>query len=143
MFLFHSFTSGVSGPFTPTADELALSDEMIGYWANFAATGDPNGNNSPLPWPLYGRNADNKGHGNLDIDTLAIGSDKKDTFIQFDTPALADGAGFHSLACDFFDVLAGITNNGHGEGGIAGDFDEGHGNEPFITIPDDLDQDDR
>jgi para-nitrobenzyl esterase len=113
MFIFHSFTSGVSGPFTPTAAELTLSDEMIGYWTRFAAQGDPNGG-SALPWFIYGKNADNNGHGHLFFDTNARGDDKKDTFLQFDTP-LAEGAGYPAEVCEeFWDVLARDTNNGHG-----------------------------
>ncbi len=150
MFIFHSFTSGVSGPFTPTADELTLSDQMIGYWARFAATGDPNGGNAP-PWFAYGKNAAaqgalfNQAQGYAFFKDTATGDDKKGTFFQFDTPpfGLAEGAGFHAEVCEnFWDVLVGDTNNGHGEGSIAGDIDEGAGNEAFITDAD-LDNDDQ
>jgi para-nitrobenzyl esterase len=37
----------------PDAKEAALSDAMIGYWARFAATGDPNGGGAPA-WPAFG-----------------------------------------------------------------------------------------
>jgi para-nitrobenzyl esterase len=40
----------VTPPFTPA--QFALSDQMIGYWARFAATGDPNGGNAPY-WPRF------------------------------------------------------------------------------------------
>src|SRR2546425_4122628 len=64
MFIFHSFSfGGLFGTTTPTADELTLSDQMIGYWSQFAATGDPNGGDA-LVWHVYGRNADNRGRGN-------------------------------------------------------------------------------
>ncbi|MCA9668877.1 MAG: carboxylesterase family protein [Myxococcales bacterium] len=33
-------------------DEKPLSNTMMGYWARFAATGDPNGDNAPT-WPKY------------------------------------------------------------------------------------------
>jgi para-nitrobenzyl esterase len=33
-------------------DQLELSNQMIGYWSRFAATGDPNGSYSPQ-WPSY------------------------------------------------------------------------------------------
>jgi para-nitrobenzyl esterase len=158
MFIFHNctsasapcmFTSGVSGPFTPTAAELTLSDEMIGYWTRFAATGNPNGD-SALPWFTYNKNADNNGRGHMFFDTNARGDDKKDTFLQFDTP-LTEGAGSSGELCDgFWDVLAGDTNNGHGGSGIDSsgpgmmvrDLAENAGNEPFLT-PADLDGSDQ
>jgi para-nitrobenzyl esterase len=34
------------------ADQLALSEQMIGYWSRFAASGDPNGARAPR-WPRY------------------------------------------------------------------------------------------
>jgi carboxylesterase type B len=45
-----SFTG--TGSFTPTPAEVGLSDEIMGYWARFAATGDPNGGDAS-PWPRY------------------------------------------------------------------------------------------
>ena len=36
------------------AEDRAISDAMIGYWTNFAKTGDPNGPGLP-PWPRYMR----------------------------------------------------------------------------------------
>ncbi len=66
----------------------------------------------------------------------------EDIFLQFETP-LAEGAGFHAEVCEnFWDVLVGDTNNGHGEGSIAADIDENAGNEAFITDAD-LDNDDQ
>ena len=140
MFIFHSFSfGGLFGTTTPTADELTLSDQMIGYWSQFAATGDPNGGDA-LVWPVYGRNADNRGRGNSFFATGAQGDDKKDTFLRFDTP-LAEGAGFHAEVCEkFWDKFVGDTNNGHGEASIAGDIDETGGNDRFLTDAD-LDND--
>ena len=43
---------GTSVPYTPNAAEIALSNEMMGYWARFAATGDPNGSGT-VPWVPY------------------------------------------------------------------------------------------
>jgi para-nitrobenzyl esterase len=37
---------------TATAEELALSDAMLGYWSRFAKSGDPNGGGAP-PWAKY------------------------------------------------------------------------------------------
>ncbi len=41
-------------PLTPT--QMGLARIMLGYWSNFAASGDPNG--AALPdWPRYGAEA--------------------------------------------------------------------------------------
>jgi para-nitrobenzyl esterase len=37
---------------TPSADDRKLSEEMMGYWTNFAKNGDPNGAGLPT-WPKY------------------------------------------------------------------------------------------
>lgn len=39
------------------AEDRAISDAMIGYWTNFAKTGDPNGPGLP-PWPRYARSSE-------------------------------------------------------------------------------------
>jgi hypothetical protein len=115
MFIFHSFTSAVSGPFVPTRAELGMSDDVIGYWARFAATGNPNGSGAPSPWFEYGKNADNNGRANDFFSSNAQGDDKKDVFLIIDTP-ISPASGFHSDQCDFWDELIGDTNNGHGRG---------------------------
>jgi len=52
-FLFGSFQSvGISGPYTPSDAEIALSNDMMGYWVRLAATGDPNGAGA-TPWLTY------------------------------------------------------------------------------------------
>jgi len=54
-FLFPNWHGGVLGvnhPATLTAQETALSDELVAAWTNFASTGNPNGTGNS-PWPLY------------------------------------------------------------------------------------------
>ena len=38
--------------YTPTPSEQLLSQQMTGYWTNFAKTGNPNGSGLPS-WPQY------------------------------------------------------------------------------------------
>jgi para-nitrobenzyl esterase len=40
----------ITPPFTPA--QFVLSNQIMGYWARFATTGDPNGNGAP-PWPSF------------------------------------------------------------------------------------------
>jgi para-nitrobenzyl esterase len=138
MFIFHSFTSGVSGPFTPTAAELALSDQIIGYWSRFAASGNPNAGGA-VTWSPFGRNADDQGDTDEVLAGDAHGNAKKEAFLQLDVPISA-GAGYHAEVCaTFWDVLARDTNSRHGEGrDSAADepADENAGNEPFLTYAD-------
>ncbi len=51
-------------PYTPTPDETSLSNEIIGYWTRFAATGDPNGAGAVI-WPAY--DATNESIMQLDV----------------------------------------------------------------------------
>jgi para-nitrobenzyl esterase len=78
-FVFHF--SGAA--YRPTAAELALSDQMIGYWARFAATGDPNGDGA-LPWPSFEPAAEQ----HLEMDTPIRSSER-----------------IHESLCDFWDTL--------------------------------------
>jgi para-nitrobenzyl esterase len=55
-YIFQPVNAETSGQFTP--DQLALSDQMISYWAQFAATGNPNSSTTP-PWPSYTASGDN------------------------------------------------------------------------------------
>jgi para-nitrobenzyl esterase len=73
---------GLDG-FTPSASELALSDQIVGYWVRFAATGDPDGAGAPS-WPVY------------DVTT--------DPAIVLDD-AITAAAGAGMAACDFWDSL--------------------------------------
>src|SRR6266481_3957558 len=67
---------------SPPAEELALSDAMLGYWSRFAKAGDPNG--SAIAWPKY----DAAGDSNLELAT-PIGSQ----------------TGLKMQKCDFWDSL--------------------------------------
>jgi len=54
-FLFPNWHGGVLGvnhPATLSAQEMALSDELVAAWTNFTATGNPNGTGNS-PWPQY------------------------------------------------------------------------------------------
>lgn len=62
-----------------TDEDRALARLMVGYWARFAATGDPNGDGA-LRWPRYDRRTD----PHLVIDTVpSVGSQLRST--QCDT----------------------------------------------------------
>ena len=67
--------------FTPAEEQL--SDQMIGYWTNFAKTGNPNGDDLPL-WPPYDATTEN---------TIAL-----------DTP-ITVLAGYHRGQCQFLDTV--------------------------------------
>jgi len=69
---------GITHALTPA--DLALHAELAGYWARFAATGDPNGGNA-LEWPEYRKNHENH--------------------IVFDA-VLSTGANLRQEACDFW-----------------------------------------
>ena len=43
---------GIGGRPQPTAEDRAISDQMQGYWVNFATRGDPNGPGLP-DWPAF------------------------------------------------------------------------------------------
>jgi para-nitrobenzyl esterase len=43
---------GVGGRPAPTAEDLAISQQMQSYWVNFATKGDPNGPGLPM-WPAF------------------------------------------------------------------------------------------
>lgn len=54
-FVFGTIPLGVawfSGPFVPTQAEIDLTYAIEGYWARFAATGDPNGDGAVF-WPRF------------------------------------------------------------------------------------------
>jgi para-nitrobenzyl esterase len=64
-------------------NELALSEDMFGYWTRFAIQGDPNGA-SAVPWPSYATNSD--------------------AHIVFDV-AITTGDGIRTAECDLIDLV--------------------------------------
>jgi para-nitrobenzyl esterase len=143
MFLFHSFSSGVSGLFTPTAEELAMSDQMIGYWSRFAANHDPNGEGAVF-WPEFGKNVDNKGQGNTFLDDTVQGIAKKEAYLRMDVTFTA-GLGYHTAVSEtLWDKVAGDTNNGHAvrSDEVKDLLPDNAGNEKFLTDAD-LDNSDK
>lgn len=70
----------------PTYDlseaELALGDEMLGYWARFAGTGNPSGDEA-VAWPTY---------------------DDAERLLILDTPIVA-GDSYRAAECDLIDSL--------------------------------------
>jgi len=67
-----------------TTNELDLSNQMMGYWARFARTHNPNGGDAQQ-WPPYTATEAN--------------------ILTLDTPIELAG-GFHDEECDFWDTLA-------------------------------------
>lgn len=76
-------TAPAAAGYTPTAAELKLADQLMGYWTNFAATGDPNGSGL-TQWPLY--------------------DSTKDTMLQLDDVQTVIN-GYHTAQCDYFATL--------------------------------------
>jgi para-nitrobenzyl esterase len=76
---------GVVQTYEPTNSDLALEAAMLGYWARFAATGNPNGNGA-VNWPRY--------------------DPASDLYLDLGTPITA-GNGVRTSKCDFWDRLVG------------------------------------
>jgi carboxylesterase type B len=70
-------------PYTPTADEVALANDMMDYWSRFAATGDPNGEGTRR-WLPYDAKHDNVFR--LDVTKSTI-------------------KGYHNDRCDYLNAL--------------------------------------
>jgi para-nitrobenzyl esterase len=87
-FVFDNF-SLIAPPFAnavnyvPTAAEVSFTSDMVGYWARFAATGDPNGAGATV-WPAY------------DAST--------DSMLQLDDTSIAIN-GYHNPQCDYLSTL--------------------------------------
>jgi para-nitrobenzyl esterase len=67
----------------PTSGEVALSDEMMEYWARFAATGDPNGAGA-VQWLPY---------------------DAYENILYLDNDIVNLAGGYRNPQCDFFSTL--------------------------------------
>jgi para-nitrobenzyl esterase len=70
-------------PYLPSSAEIALADEMMGYWARFAATGDPNGPGA-VQWLTY---------------------DAGDNILLLDNDIANLAGGFRNPQCDFLSTL--------------------------------------
>ena len=77
-------TLGTSVIYSPSDAEIALSDEMMGYWARLAATGDPNGS-SAVPWLPYDVASEN--------------------ILQLDDDIVTLAGGYRNAQCDFLSTL--------------------------------------
>lgn len=73
----------LTGSYAPSTAEIALADQMMGYWTRFAATGDPNGSGA-VPWQPY------------DATT--------DPMMQLDDQQTAI-SGYETPQCDYFTTL--------------------------------------
>jgi len=56
-----------------------LSDSMMGYWANFARTGDPNGPDLP-EWPAYNADTRLRIHFDTEITVNPLPDDQHDRY---------------------------------------------------------------
>jgi carboxylesterase type B len=70
-------------PYSPSSTEIALADDMMGYWARFAATGDPNGPGA-VQWLSY---------------------DAADNILQLDNDIVNMPGGYRNPQCDFVSTL--------------------------------------
>jgi para-nitrobenzyl esterase len=83
VFLFTDLQFSPGGPYTPSDAERVLADQMRGYWARFAATGDPNGDGA-VEWLRY----DSQNEPILQLDDTIQGIN-----------------GYHKDQCDYFASL--------------------------------------
>jgi para-nitrobenzyl esterase len=77
-------TGGLVNPYSPSGAETALSNEMMGYWARFAATGDPNGSGAAAQWLPY---------------------DAGENILQLDDMIVNMAGGYRNAQCDFLSTL--------------------------------------
>ncbi len=76
-------TGALVNPYSPSGAEIALSNEMMDYWARFAATGDPNGA-SAAQWLPY---------------------DAGENILQLDDSIVNLAGGYRNPQCDFLSTL--------------------------------------
>jgi para-nitrobenzyl esterase len=76
-------TLSTGTPYSPSSAETALSNEMMDYWARFAATGDPNGSGA-APWLAY---------------------DPSENILQLDNSIVTLAGGYRNPQCDFLSTL--------------------------------------
>ena len=82
-FVFGNLRNINGTPYTPSADELELSNNLMGYWTRFAASGDPNGS-SAVQWTRY----DGSNESILELDTT-----------------IAPIPGYHITQCNYLETL--------------------------------------
>ena len=70
-------------PYSPSDAEIALANEMMDYWARFAATGDPNGSGA-VQWLPY---------------------DAGENILQLDDTIVTLAGGYRNAQCDFLSSL--------------------------------------
>lgn len=84
--VFNVYTDGVSVDYTPSSDEVQLTEEMSNAWSNFITNGDPNtGFSIPVAYPQYYY--------------------KVDEIIALDEPGMETVEDFRSQYCDLWDSL--------------------------------------
>lgn len=76
-------TGSLVVPYSPSDAETALSNEMMDYWARFAATGDPNGSGA-VQWLPY---------------------DGGENILQLDDSTVTLTGGYRNAQCDFLSTL--------------------------------------
>jgi para-nitrobenzyl esterase len=81
--VFFVFQHAQAMTYTLAPAELALSQDILGYWSRFAISGDPNGATA-VPWPSYQPTAD----PHLVLDTTIVAGD-----------------GIRTARCDLLDSL--------------------------------------
>jgi para-nitrobenzyl esterase len=77
-------TLGTSVIYSPSDAEIALSNDMMGYWVRLAATGDPNGSGA-VPWLPYAAAGEN--------------------ILQLDDNIVTLAGGYRNAQCDFLTTL--------------------------------------
>ncbi len=76
-------TLSTGTPYSPTSAETALAEQMMNYWARFAATGDPNGSGA-VQWLPY---------------------DGAENILQLDDGIANLAGGYRNPQCDFLSTL--------------------------------------